>query len=276
MSVSKTSRRSNGKINKKQQQVKISTSQFVDVEGLIADAIAKCRDEFLVEIAALKQEIIEIKSSQTFISSEYDSLKSEYDKLMKTNEHQEKEINALKENSAELAEKEIKDSAKIDAVEQYGRRQNLEFAGVPVVEGEDTNKLVIEIAKLIQVDVTPEQISTSHRLPARRKRNEEEVETPPPIIARFVNRDIRNKIFSNRKLTRNSDLETFSVKNTKNIFVNENLTKSRKRLLWEAKQKAKNAGFKFIWTVNGNIFVRKAEECNSIAIKTNADLQLIK
>ena len=60
------------------------------------------------------------------------------------------------------------------------------------------------------------------------------------------------------------------------IFINENLTYLKKKLFWKSKQKAKEAGFKFFWTMNGNVYVRKLEDDKSILIKNEQDLDLIK
>ena len=43
--------------------------------------------------------------------------------------------------------------------------------GIPFTEGENTNAIVTEIGKLLEVKVKPEDISTSHRLPARPPHN---------------------------------------------------------------------------------------------------------
>ena len=71
----------------------------------------------------------------------------------------------------------------------------------------DTNKLIIEVAKHIGVEITKYQISTSHRLSAPRTRhdNDSTKTSLPPIIARFVNWDIRNEIYAKRKLIRYLD-----------------------------------------------------------------------
>ena len=171
----------------------------------------------------------------------------------------------------ELTDKGLQDTEKIDAVEQYGRRLNLEIVGVPM-EGEDTNKIVIEVAKLLQVELTSDQISTSHRLPTKRKQSSNEQHPSPPIIVRFISRDIRNGIYGLRKLTRNVDFESFSVEGTQRIFINENLTYHRQQLFWKTKQKAKNAGYRFFWTTNGNIFLRKTENSEATQIKSENDL----
>ena len=92
---------------------------------------------------------------------------------------------------------------------------------------------------------------------------------------RFISRDVRNKIFANRKLARTADLKGFLVEDTENIYVNENLTRAHKSLFWLVKQKAKANGFKFYWTANGSIYAQKSEESNTLSIKSEKDLDLL-
>jgi len=66
--------------------------------------------------------------------------------------------------------------------------------GVPVVEGENTDNIVIEIANL---QIKPEDISVPHRM--NKLTNSTKAHEPPPIIARFVNRNIRNKLYCQPK-----------------------------------------------------------------------------
>ena len=46
----------------------------------------------------------------------------------------------------------------------------------------------------------------------------------PPIIDRFVSRDVRNNVYFNKKLIRTAGLKNFPVESTSSIFINENLT----------------------------------------------------
>ena len=79
---------------------------------------------------------------------------------------------------------------------------------------------------MIDVDLSDEQISTSHRLPAStrfmlgKRVNENQQPSSPPIIVRFVSRDIRNKLHSNCRLLRHADLKNFLIDDTTTIFVN--------------------------------------------------------
>ena len=64
----------------------------------------------------------------------------------------------------QLEDSELKQDEKVDAIEQYGRCQNFKIVGIPLKVGENTNKIVAEVAKIVDVDLACGQISTSHRL----------------------------------------------------------------------------------------------------------------
>ena len=127
---------------------------------LIDEAVALLRSEYDQEICALKTEIVQIKESQSFLSEKYDCLNEDYNKRKNINAEQKAEITALKSESSDMKNTSIKEIEKIDNLEQYGRRQNLEIASVPVQDGEDTNAVVMEVAKLLDVDILPSHIST--------------------------------------------------------------------------------------------------------------------
>ena len=197
----------------------------------------------------------------------YEDLKSEYEQILIANKQQEQELAKLKDQSNGIENQGKQEAEKLDAIEQYGRRQNLEIIGIPEKLGKSTNDIAIEVAKLVNIEITTEQISTSHRLPAKLKKNgNESVGAPPPIIVRFISRDVRHRLYANRKLLREK-------KN--HVFINKNLSRYRKKLFWNAKQKAKSNQFHYFWTSNGNIFVRKCEESQPLMIKNEKDLDLI-
>ena len=120
---------------------------------MVDKAIEVWKTNYDQEVITLKAELSERKNSQEFICSQYDVLKEEYDKLVPTNKNQEAEICKLKSESLDMKTQSIKDMDKLDQVEQNGRRHNLEIVGVPVQENEDTNALVMEVAKLLDVEV---------------------------------------------------------------------------------------------------------------------------
>ena len=71
------------------------------------------------------------------------------DKLPKINKVQEGEISALKRQLPDLKEQSSKEKDKVDFLEQYGRRQNIEIVGVPITNEENTKNIVIEVTNLL-------------------------------------------------------------------------------------------------------------------------------
>ena len=124
------------------------------VNELVKKAIKTWKEEYECEIAALKVEIQEVKDSQQFISTKYETLNTDYDSLMATNKQEAEEIKRLKILSNELETRVVKEGEKVESLEQYGRKLNLEITGVPVKDEENTNDIVVEIAKLANVDLS--------------------------------------------------------------------------------------------------------------------------
>ena len=222
----------------------------------------------------------EVKTSQEFICAKYEDLKINYEKLQKINKKQAGDIEKLQMQSTNLEIREAKGEGKSDENEQYDRRQNLEIAGISSKTGENTNKIVQEVAKLMNINLSKDQISTTHRLPVSQRPHRDNTESKkrqiassPPIIVQFLSRDVGNSLYSNRETSLRSQFETFFVEGTTEIYVNKNLTRTRKNLLWKAKQRAKA---KYVWTNNSRINVRLSEDNEAIIISNEKDLDLIK
>lgn len=126
--------------------------------------------------------------------------------------------------------------SKIDDLEQYQRRQCLRVFGVSETDGEDTDKLAIDVAKKIGVDLSVNDIDRSHRI------GRKETDRPRPVIVKFVSYRKRNELFRSKKNLRGTG-----------IVIREDLTKKRHALLQEAITKF---GLKNVWTQDGAIIVK--------------------
>ena len=54
-----------------------------------------------------------------------------------------------------------------DRLAQYTRRENVRIAGIPETEGENVKHKVIDLAQIMVVNITQNDINTCHRLGAR-------------------------------------------------------------------------------------------------------------
>ena len=123
------------------------------IKKLVADAMKIWESEHLAQITALKAEIEELRSSQEFISAKYNDLVTEC-KNLKIKKLQEQEKMQLKSQSLKLEAHGDKEK-EVDAIEQYGQRLNLEISGIPIKDSKNTNKIMEEISKLVNAELSP-------------------------------------------------------------------------------------------------------------------------
>ena len=134
-------------------------------------------------------------------------------------------------------------------------------------------KIVVELCKLLGTEINQSDISIAPRLPDKPAKSVNKKPEPPAIIARFVSRSLRNEIYGRRKFLKQIDIKQFAVAGMKNLYVNANLTTTRKALLWKTKQVAKEKYHKYVWTKNGKILTRKTDLDCVIAIETEQDFE---
>ncbi|XP_028403937.1 uncharacterized protein LOC114526521 [Dendronephthya gigantea] len=140
----------------------------------------------------------------------------------------------------------------LESLKQYIRRDMLEIHGIPVTEGENTNDIILNIAKLADHTSALKQddISISHRLPSRQGQI-------PAIIVKFVRRDTRDKVY---KLRRNLFTKTsadLGFPEESRIYINESLTQKGRDLLWAVKEYKRENHYKYVWTKFGKVFLKK-------------------
>ena len=129
----------------------------------------------------------------------------------------------------------------IDRLEQYSRRDSVRVCGIAETDNENTNDIVVRVAKDMGVVISPNDISVSHRVGGpRRGRNSDK---PRPILAKFVRREFTSQIMYRKKNLR--EVEAY-----RNVYVQEDLTKARSKLVFELKRAS---DVKRVWTVNGRI-----------------------
>ena len=130
---------------------------------------------------------------------------------------------------------------------------------------------MVEISELLGVEINQKDISVAHRLPAKKVRNESKKPDPAAIIAKFVSRSVRNEIYNNREFAKTLSQSNFPVEGMQKLYVNENLTRARKYLVWRTKQMARQKNFKYVWTKNGRILV-DSDLTNIIEITSENDI----
>ena len=151
----------------------------------------------------------------------------------------------------------------VNDLEQYGRRECLEFQGLAWNKNKNTDDLVLRVSKMFGVDLKAEEISVSHRLSPAKDKNPQ-----PAIIARFCSRKARDAVFSQRHRLRSHN----NAHPKGRIFINESLTKINRRRFNLCLQFKKKKNIKFIWTKHGATYLHDSEGAKARAMKTEDDL----
>ena len=252
-------------------------------------------------LAAIWESLVRIEANTNSLISEQKSLQRSYEELRESLEFTQckmeemaKTNSALQEQMKEMAktntalqrrmtqletnlEKKSEENAKFekklgevfmqhDDLEQYTRKFNLEIHGIPEKIDEDPEDIVLDLAKLMEIDLTYDDIDITHRLNKGHK-------SPRPIIVRFSNYYSKEQMYRGRwKLRKKSGLRDLGV-DPKKVYINENLTAYRAGLFKKVRDR-RQRDWKF-WTTDGKIFV-KPDPMNDVIIRIQSEEDLNK
>ncbi|KAG8246213.1 hypothetical protein J6590_089497 [Homalodisca vitripennis] len=98
-----------------------------------------------------------------------------------------------------------------------------------------------------------EKVVAAHRIPSYNKRR------TAPIIVKFATYEERDVWISNFKAVRplTASKVNPSFNSSEKIFINEHLSPENKQLLARAKESARDKNYKYVWSRDGKIFMRK-------------------
>ena len=183
-------------------------------------------------------------------------------------EYFEKEIKTKDEKIDELETDIISLYELQDTQNQYGWRENIKIINVEEKPGEDTNKIVIDVCKLAGVTLTDADISVSHRLPSydptpvrNGKANGDGSPTNAApkkvkaIIAKLIKRDNRDKVIEGRGKLYENPKDDYP-----NALIFEDMTPMKSKIMFHLKNRDDKKKFKYVWSHNGRIYARTAEE----------------
>lgn len=171
--------------------------------GKLHEELSAIRQEMKHEIDSVKENVKSVEKSVEELWATVEDLKEETKALKDTKKAQEQEVEGLRsllmKTKAELKE----EREKIIELEDYTRRENLKFHNIPEANDEgvtqSSKQVILDILeKELQMDTTDIRFQAVHRIGRRKeKRNR-------PIIARFLCREDRDRVFSRKQALKES------------------------------------------------------------------------
>ena len=174
----------------------------------------------------------------------------------------------LEENGKQL-------SIKLNQVENWMKGNNIEIHGVPASENENVEIVAMKVLKKVDPRIERHQVGIIRRLRAiDAKTNHEEKKEGKrmhnPILVVFKSREQKNKIMKEKKKLYNADLTDIKAER---VYLNENLSKTSRNLLFLARRFQKEKGWKYAWSSSGTILLRKDEKSRVNVINSVEDIE---
>ncbi|XP_045542758.1 uncharacterized protein LOC123723611 [Papilio machaon] len=174
--------------------------------------------------------------------------------------------------------------SKINQYEQECIRNDLEITGLPEEKNESPLHLTSLLAKKLGVTLDERDIVSAERVgrkmfAAEYDLSKEEGATlvrPRALVVRLVRRSTRDEFLRAARVRRGFDSAgVVAAAPTRRVYVNERLTRFNRQLFYKAREECRRLKWKFAWTKNGNIFVRRDHTQTAIRIHDHADIERV-
>ena len=187
---------------------------------------------------------------QDIMSRSHTDLKNEIVLLRKELKAKNDRIEGLEKRIQEL-------ETETDNLQQYSRRNSVRIAGIPEVEGEDpVARSLSVINETLQVD-PPIQITDVDRI----HRVGPKTAASRPMLIKFSTYLAKKRVMEKRS----------SLRGTR-YFLNEDLTRHRAHLCYQARLAKKANKIQSVWTADGKILVRNNHK-RIVTISSAQDLE---
>lgn len=228
-------------------------SEVKNLTSVVSDMKAEFRD-FKTSISAFSGLVDEFKKSM-------DSFNSIVKDLQTKNAALENENKQLKEQVVQL-------DIRLLRQEQRSRIESIEVSGIPEIKGEKCEEVIFELAEAVGLQPKGGDVQVAHRVKTFSGKH------PYPIVCQLRSRATASAWLTTMKQKRNLSAKDINSQfPDSRVFVNEHLVPRLKRLLMETKRRAKECGYRYTWSKEGRIFVRRADGEQPLEITGQDDLK---
>ena len=227
--------------------------------------------ELRKELATTRKKVFELEETVKFLNDDCEELRKKNVDFNNQIEFNKKQTNKL----TLIVEKIEKDDGelfmKVNQMDNFLRRQNVEIQGVPVTENEDLEKIVTNVLKIVDPRLERKELVSFRRMKPTGMA-EDRKKAFNPILVKFRSFEQKVKIMKEKKKLANANFNSIG-QNVERVFINENLTPFSRDLLYHTRRFQKANGWKFSWSSGGVVLMREQENSKAVVIRCLKDLE---
>lgn len=220
------------------------------------------------DIKSLHSKYNDVLNSVNFCSDQVSSFES----LIKRFDEQMKQIQAISKENNHLKNEVNSLTSRIDRLENEARAKNIEIQGIPEKANENLPLVLEKIGESVGCVIAKSDID--HVFRVYQKSNDRVKPIVVKLSSKFKRDEMLAAVKNKKHSTPNRSGPGLSVDNiSDNIFINEHLSYGTKLILKQAKDMAKQNGFKYVWVRDGRVLVRKSDRSSVINISSDDDVK---
>lgn len=208
-----------------------------------------------------------ISTSMQFINKQYEEIKAGVNNLQKERQEQRKCLEKLER--------------KVQDLQLKSRSSSIEIRNIPIKDKEsfvDLTNTICKIGQTIGTNISADDIRDAYRLPGKPGSSR-------PVFAEFHTVQMKlNTLSSVRNFNNNKNAiedklntELLGIPGKRQaVYVADYLPASSKKLFYLCREFAKQNGFNYCWSSNGNIYLRKAQGDKQILVSSEQCLSDLK
>ncbi|KAJ8707142.1 hypothetical protein PYW08_011276 [Mythimna loreyi] len=259
-----------------QQPLAQSNSRFESFENKIVNMLTTWKQEQDAVLNRITSDINEVKKQNREIHKTNTEIEKAIEFMNQAYETMKTTVEKLEQERVEQRTYIIELEKKVLDLQQNSRTSSFEIRNIPQGEKEtndDLTSIVLRTCNKLEVSVKQADLRDIYRMPGKKGSNR-------PIVAELVTVPQKNRVLQAARMF-NKGRASIEKLNTnhigisgdaKPIYVSDHLSNSLRQLFFEARKYASDNEYKFCWSQNNKIFLRKSEGMPSIIIKSLACL----
>lgn len=225
------------------------------IQSIVEQVLQKIQGQFSVLIEGMKKEMEEVKIKYEAILNQ-----AANDPTAAS-----RPCNCSASNSLAILQQKLND------LERHTKKKNVIISGIPFHNNENIGVIFQNIQSAVHSNIKETDIMAIHRLKSNRSEGTDS--TSSNIIVAFKNTDVKSEFMAKKKSKSKLSTRDLGIDGPmRTIFINDQLTEADGKLFYQARKFKKDNIFKYVWTRNGLIFMRKTDSSKILHIRNEHDL----